>query len=237
MKFIYDDNIGYVSLLQHMGVDKVVADAARVSFMSDTPELEELSPRDKKLIGYLAEHRHTSPFEHCTMSFKIKVPMYVAKQHMRHRTWSYNEVSRRYTSESIEFYNPKVFREQHKNNRQASVEKENFDPEINAIHGATMIWPLMASEAIASHSKASLKLYHDLLKAGVAREQARSVLPQSLYTEYWATANLLNVIKFLKLRLAEEAQWEIRVMAQAMAEYVQEKFPETYAVCKEHSFI
>lgn len=220
-----------------MGVDKVVADAARVSFMSDTPELEELSPRDKKLIGYLAEHRHTSPFEHCTMSFKVKVPMYVAKQHMRHRTWSYNEVSRRYTSESIEFYNPKVFREQHKNNRQASVEKENFDPEINAIHGATMIWPLKASDAIASHSKASLKLYHDLLSAGVAREQARSVLPQSLYTEYWATANLLNVIKFLKLRLAEDAQWEIRVMAQAMAEYVQEKFPETYAVCKEHSFL
>ena len=237
MKFIYGDNIGYVSLLQHMGVDKVVADAARVSFMSDTPELEELSPRDRKLIGYLAEHKHTSPFEHCTMSFKIKVPMYVAKQHMRHRTWSYNEVSRRYTSESIEFYNPKVFREQHKNNRQASVEKENFDPELKAIHGATMVWPLTASDAIASHSKASLKLYHDLLGAGVAREQARSVLPQSLYTEYWATANLLNVIKFLKLRLAEDAQWEIRVMAQAMAEYVQDKFSETYAVCKEHSFL
>ena len=180
MKFIYGDNIGYVSLLQHMGVDKVVADAARVSFMSDTPELQELSARDKRLIGYLAEHKHTSPFEHCTMSFKIKVPMYVAKQHMRHRTWSYNEVSRRYTSESIEFYNPKVFREQHENNRQASVEKENFNPELQEIHGSTMIWPLKASKAVEDHSRFSLKLYHDLLGAGVAREQARSVLPLSL---------------------------------------------------------
>ena len=220
-----------------MGVDKSVSDSARVSFNKDDSEVTELSEKDTKLIDYLAKHKHTTPFEHCAMTFRIKVPLYVAKQHMRHRTWSFNEISRRYTSRDIDFYIPSSFRRQHKSNRQASVEGEDFNPALNEVHGSTLIWPNLATIAANRHCVSSLKLYNDLLRSGVCREQARMVLPQSTYTEYWATANLLNIIKFLKLRLAPDAQNEIRVMAQAMSEFVEEKYPETYRVCREHFFI
>ena len=233
-KYIYHDNIGYVSLLQCTGIDKTVADAARVSFNRDTPGDEELSPKDKKLIEYLAKHQHTSPFEHCSITFRVKVPLCIAKQHMRHRTWSYNEVSRRYTSENIEFYLPRSLRRQAETNRQASVDGSDFNPALKEIHGSNMIWPQKAVYSIEKAANEALKLYNDLLASGVSREQARMVLPQSTYTEYWATANLLNIIKFLRLRLASDAQWEIRMMAQAMAEFVHDKFPETYETCREY---
>ena len=228
IKYLYHDEIGYVSLLSHMGTDKDVAEAARVSLISDNQDNQILEEGDTRLIRYLARHKHTTPFEHCTMRFKFKVPIFVAKHHMRHRTWSYNEVSRRYTSEGIEFYLPEKFRKQAKKNLQASIEGEDIDPEMSTLFGEYMLYPQYASEAVRLHSQESLGLYNSLLDQGICREQARMVLPQNLYTEYWATSNLLNIIKFLKLRLAPDAQVEIRLAAEAVAEFVLENFPESY---------
>ena len=101
--------------------------SARVSFGQHKEELDE---RDKKLINYLIKHRHTSTLEHCGITFKFVVPLYIRSQHHRHRTWSYNEISRRYTDVDLRFYEPKAFRTQHKSNRQASNAEELIDPEI-----------------------------------------------------------------------------------------------------------
>ena len=164
------------------------------------------------------------------MTFRIKAPLFVARQHMRHRTWSFNEVSRRYTSEGIEFYLPDTFRKQHKNNRQASVDVD-INPILRTISGSTLTYTTKASDLVKKSSRKCLKLYKELIDSGVCREQARMVLPQSMYTEYWCTANLLNIIKFLRLRLPEESQWEIRRLAEEMSLFVKDMFPEAYKAC------
>lgn len=228
--YLYDDRIGYVELINTMGTDKCIVDSARVSFNKDNHEDSKLTDRDTKLIKYLADNKHTSPFEHCTMTFRVKVPLIVARQHMRHRTWSFNEVSRRYTSENIEFYLPKEFRTQHKSNRQASNE-EYTNPVLKRTAGSTQTYTRTASDLVLSSSRKCMKLYEDLIQAGVCREQARMVLPQSMYTEYWCTANLLNIIKFLKLRLPQESQWEIRRLAEEMSTIVKNNFPEAHKAC------
>jgi len=229
-RFLYSDNIGYVELLNTMGTDKSIVDSARVSFNKDNPDLLTITDRDKKLIKYLADHKHTSPFEHCSMTFRVKVPLFVARQHMRHRTWSYNEISRRYTSDGLDFYLPNYYRKQHKNNRQASVD-EDIDPVLKTISGSTTTYVSKASDLVKKNTRKSLKLYESMIENGICREQARMVLPQSMYTEYWCTANLLNIIKFLKLRLPEESQWEIRRLAEEMSLFVKDMFPEAYEAC------
>ena len=120
---IYKDGKGYVELVDHMGSDLTIVNSARVSFGKHKQTLDE---KDIKLIKYLVKNKHTSTFEHNVVTFRIKVPLFVRSQHHRHRTWSYNEISRRYTDFNIEFYEPDSFRTQHKSNRQAS----NFDDTI-----------------------------------------------------------------------------------------------------------
>lgn len=200
---IYDDGIGKVELVAHMGTDLTIVNAARVSFGKHKEELDE---RDEKLIKYLVDHRHTSTFEHNVVTFRFKVPLFVRSQHHRHRTWSYNEISRRYTDEDLEFYEPAKFRTQHESNRQASNPDDVQNP---LVIGAT------AAEAVREHHRASLQLYRQLLRSGVCREQARGVLPQNLYTEYYGTVNLNNLMKFIDLRSHEGAQWEIQKVAEA----------------------
>lgn len=229
-RMLYTDNIGYIELLNTMGTDKCIVDSARVSFNKDTPHDTLLTEKDIKLIKYLADHKHTSPFEHCTMTFRVKVPLIVARQHMRHRTWSFNEVSRRYTSDNIEFYLPESFRRQHEKNRQASVDVD-INPVLDTVIGSTQVYSSTAKDMVKSSARKCFKLYNNLLNSGVCREQARMVLPQSMYTEYWCTANLLNIIKFLKLRLPEESQWEIRRLAEEMSQFVKDMFPEAYKAC------
>ena len=214
-KNLYDDMIGCVEYVQHMGNDLTIVNAARVSF---GVEKDEVDARDKKLIKYLVKNRHTSTLEHNVVTFKFTVPMFVRGQHHRHRTWSYNEISRRYTDINIQFYEPKSFRTQHKSNRQASNENETVNPEME--------WDkTTASQSIENHHKRSLNLFNDLIKAGVCREQARGVLPQNLYTEYYGTVNLNNLIKFISLRDDEHAQWEIQKVAQACKEIATELWP------------
>ena len=215
---IYSDGIGRVDYVNHMGDDLTVVNAARVSF---GVEKEEIDGRDKKLISYLIKHRHTSTLEHNLITFRFSVPLYVRSQHHRHRTWSYNEISRRYTDVDIKFYEPKEFRTQHKSNRQASNAEELIDP-----RGMPYALP-RASLIVQEHHKTSLKLFNDLIEAGVCREQASGVLPQNLYTEYYGTVNLSNLLKFIDLRTHEGAQWEIVKVAEACLEIATDLFPET----------
>ncbi len=114
---LYEDGIGAVEYVSHMGTDLTVVNSARVSFGKQKGELDE---RDEKLIKYLIRHRHTSTLEHNLVTFRFCVPLFVRSQHHRHRAWSYNEISRRYTNVDICFYEPVAFRTQHKSNRQAS---------------------------------------------------------------------------------------------------------------------
>jgi thymidylate synthase (FAD) len=222
---LYSDNIGSVELVQHMGEDITVVNSARVSFGVQKNEIDE---KDKKLINYLVKHRHTSTLEHNIATFRIKVPLFVRSQHHRHRTWSYNEISRRYTDSDIEFYEPTSFRTQHKSNRQASNIDETINPLVSfKIEGCTQPLIVTTSVAIARHHKKCVKFFDELLDAGVCREQARGVLPQNLYTEYYATANLNNILKFVELRTHEGAQWEIQKLACSMLEIVKEIWPIT----------
>ena len=229
---LYGDDIGCVTLLNYMGDDRDIVNSARVSFNKDNTASTDLSDKDKRLIAYLAKNKHTSPFEHCSLTFRVTVPLFVARHHMRHRTWSFNEVSRRYTSDDLRFLCPKEFRTQHETNRQASTD-DHVDPRIKIVRGKTQDYAITASAALEEHTLNALKLYQNLISSGICREQARMVLPQSMYTTYWCTANLLNVIKFLKLRLASDSQKEIQEMAQAMSHFVGLLYPEAYKACLE----
>ena len=192
---------GYACLLSSMGKDHTPALAARVSFADHKDEL--MNDRNLRLIKYLAENKHTSPFEHNTATFVINCPIYVSRQIMRHRTFSYNEVSRRYTSEALDFHLPDELRTQAKSNLQCSTS------EVVERSGEFI-------ELIERHQDLSLEMYNDLIDSGVAREQARAVLPQSLNTTFWMTGNLLNWSKFLRLRLDSHAQPETREVAEAI---------------------
>ena len=227
---LYGDGIGHVELVSTMGSDLTVVNSARVSFGAHKENLEE---RDGKLIDYLVSHRHTSTLEHCLMTFRFKVPLYIRSQHHRHRTWSYNEISRRYTSVGLEFYEPSEFRTQHKSNRQASNASDLQNPEV--LFG-TESWGAAgaADVLIKRHHVNSVDLFNALLESGVCREQARGVLPQNLYTEYYGTVNLNNLLKFIDLRMHEGAQWEIQQVAKACLTFAEKAFPITVASYQKH---
>ncbi len=217
---LFDDGIGAVEYISHMGSDLSVVNSARVSFGTEKKEVDE---KDVKLINYLMAHNHSSPFEHCVVTFRFTVPLFIRSQHHRHRTWAYNEISRRYTDVDMQFYQPKQFRTQHKSNRQAST--ENLIDPIVEYNRCGLPVSGIASGMVRAHNAESLKLFERLLDAGVCREQARGVLPQNLYTKYYGTVSLHNLLKFVSLRIHEGAQWEIQQVAKACLEIVKEHFP------------
>jgi thymidylate synthase (FAD) len=230
---LYGDSKGFVELVDAVGSDLSVVNSARVSFGKHKSELDE---KDKKLIKYLIKHKHTSTLEHCFVTFRVKVPLFVRSQHHRHRTWSYNEISRRYTDFDIQFYEPKAFRTQHESNRQASNVEELINPSIvvdqDIFANGEPVYE-NASKAIEQHHVTSLDLFEQLIAQGVCREQARGVLPQSMYTEYYASANLNNILKFIDLRTHEGAQWEIQEMAKGMLEIITKLYPVTVGAYRE----
>ena len=216
---LYNDNIGSVSYVEHMGSDLTVVNSARVSFGVEKTDLDD---RDRRLINYLIKHKHTSTLEHNVVTFKFVVPLFVRSQHHRHRTWSYNEISRRYTDKDIQFYLPNNFRTQHKSNRQASNAEEVIDPRV---YGDLSI--MTASELLTIRTRDCLDTFNLMLEAGVCREQARMILPQNLYTEYYGTVNCSNLLKFIDLRTHEGAQWEIQKVAEACLEIAKDLWPIT----------
>lgn len=207
---------GFVKLVDFLGGDISVVNAARVSFGSAAKD----EKRDRILIHYLLENSHMSPFEHSVFQFCIKCPIFVARQWMRHRWCSYNEISARYSEVKDEFYVPEKFRVQDKSNRQGSLESENLDNE----------------KLIKEYKQClqnSLDCYKKLLGEGVAREMARMVLPVSQYTQFYWTVNARSLMNFVVLRLDAHAQKEIRAYADALGRIFAQKMPETYHAFEE----
>ena len=152
---IYGDGIGCVELVEHLGGDLSVVNSARVSFGVHKEFLEE---KDEKLIEYLVKHKHTSTLEHCVLTFRFKVPLFIRSQHHRHRTWSYNEISRRYTDIDIQFYEPKEYRTQHKSNRQASNIEEVSDPLVTEYYGTVNLNNLLKFVELRTHEGAQWEI-------------------------------------------------------------------------------
>lgn len=204
---------GSVNLVQVMGCDMDIVRAARVSYDGDSKGDE----KDKKLLNFLMRNHHVSPFEMATLKFEIKTPIFVARQFFRHRTASANEVSARYTKVCNEFYIPEAWRKNQSSNKQVSDDAD-WDPEVSK----------QMDSLYKNTCDMALHSYETMLSVGVAREQARMCLPQSMYTKFIFQMNLRNLLHFLNLRMDSHAQYEIRVYAEAMGDMVKELFPWTW---------
>lgn len=199
-----------VELIDVMGSDLTVVNAARVSFNKESTEFKD---NDVKLIKYLASHNHFTPFTHCTITLREKVPIFVARQRFKHTVgFSYNEVSRRYVDDDPEFFLPKEWRGRADNKKQGSSNKR------------IAVNPVM----LRDYHTACLKQYKILLGLGVAPEQARMVLPQSMYTEYYTTGSLAAFARAFKLRSHGDAQAEIRELADGWNSIIADLFPHSW---------
>jgi thymidylate synthase (FAD) len=194
-----------------MGTEATITNAARVSFGKMKETFDE---KDEKLLKYLIENKHLTPLEHVKFTFSVHCPLFVRGQWHRHRAgWSYNEISRRYTEVDMEFYIPEKYRVQSENNKQASVEGSEIEKNTEAYN--------LYNEIVGK----SLETYNKLLEIGVCKEQARGVLPQTMFTTFWATVDLRNLIHFIELRDDDHAQKEIRDYARAMKELIRPYVP------------
>lgn len=215
-------------LIDHMGSDLTVVNAARVSFDKesdwhyDEPMIGsvELKNSDKRLISYLARHKHFTPFTHAMITLRETVPLFVARQRMKHMVgFTYNEVSRRYVDTAPEFYTPDEWRERAENKKQGSggKSKENDICQIiyqNAIEDA-------------------IRRYNLLLLKGIAPEQSRMVLPQSMMTSYYVTGSLAAFARSYKLRIAEDSQKEIQLLAKQWDDIIRPLYPNAWAALVE----
>src|SRR3989304_4386412 len=215
-------NHGLVRLVDHLGSDLAIVRNARVSYNAEWRSGEEAG-KDEKLIHYLLKNGHTSPFESVQFTFEVKAPIFVFRQWHRHRTWSYNEVSARYSQLPEEFYVPEQrhITTQSKDNKQMRTDVEH---------------PLahMFAENIRQQCADAFDLYKLLIRDGCPRELARGVLPVNTYSHMFASVDLHNLFHFLRLRLHEHAQYEIRVYAEAMLFLVEPVVPVAIAAFREH---
>jgi thymidylate synthase (FAD) len=203
--------------VDHMGSDLTVVNAARVSFDKHATEF---SPRDEKLIKYLASHNHFTPFTHPQITVRETVPIFVARQRFKHTVgFTYNEVSRRYVSDDPEFFIPDEWRASAENVKQGSSSDAVEEPWLN--------------EAVQQHHEMSLSLYKGLLESGVCAEQARMVLPQSMYTSYYVTGSLSAWARAYILRAEKTAQREIQDLAHQWAAILVPLFPASWAALTE----
>ena len=188
-----------VTLIDSMGTDLSVANAARVSFAKKNTEFKE--PGDRKLINYLAKHGHWTPFGHCMLSYHIKAPIFVARQLVKHQVGLvWNEVSRRYVEDVPEYWVPEVWRGKPTDKKQGSSEET-----IEWLDRETRL-----GTAVRQSSSGAITLYRDMLDVGVAPEQARMVLPQNTYTEWYWTGSLYAFARVCNLRCQPDAQKETR---------------------------
>lgn len=245
-------NVDYV---QHWGDDLIVANSARVSFDKQSDWHEEvfeseeeavayaekvggsidydhvysdrwfggypvvhLKDKDKKLINFLAREGHTSTFEHMGATLRLKVPIFIARQIQRHRTFSYNEVSRRYVDDEPEFFTPDVWRGRAENVKQGSSDQEILD--------AHAVNTVVLGKALDG--------YNEMLRIGVAPEQARMILPQSMYTSFYMSGNLRAWGHFLALRLDAHAQKEVQDVAKMVQDILMPLFPVSMEALREH---
>lgn len=202
-----------VELLEVLGNDLTVVNAARVSFDKESTEMTE---KDAKLIHYLAKNHHVSPFFHPQIRFRIKMPLFVAREWFRHTVgFARNEVSRRYVDSKPEIYIPSEWRQ-----RDARLKQGSKDELVS--NNAEIC------SDVRDYMTMVLELYDRLLKDGVCPEQARIVLPQGMYTEFIETGSLAAYARLCRLRLDPHAQKEIRVYAQQISDLLQERFPVSW---------
>ena len=201
--------------IDHMGNDLTVANAARVSF-GKTSEMEDdpwgppkLKAKDDKLIRYLAEHKHISPFGHCFASFHVKAPIFVARQLVKHKFLRWNEISRRYVDDEPELYTPYAWR------GRSADKKQGSEGVVNVGDWGSSGW-------------AALKAYKDLLSHGVAPEQARMELPQSTMTEWYWSGSLDAFADMCNLRCKPDTQAETREVADQISDKMKELFPVSW---------
>lgn len=237
-----DDGISNVELIDHMGSDLTVVNAARVSMHKESeweidgfdeyidpdsrvisyePRLK-LSAKDEKLIHYLARHNHWTPFSHPQVTLRIKMPIFVARQWFKHSVgFTRNEVSRRYVDSTPQFYVPKTWRKRAENVKQGSSDEDHCE-----------------SSSFSSYASAQcdiiLTLYSYMIEGGVAPEMARMILPQSAYTEFYETGSLAAYARLAKLRLDSHAQKETRLYAEAVSDIMARLFPVSWEALSLH---
>ena len=219
-----------VEYMDHLGSDLTVVNAARVSFDKEHEEFDHES--DRKLIRYLAKHNHWSPFAHCSATFRVKAPIFVARQLVKHTVgFSWNEVSRRYVDSEPEFYFPNGWRKKAENVKQGSSE-EVFNGYIfrEYGHGPTEFQTGVDEgvEAVVRLTDETLRLYQAMLKAGVCPEQARMVLPQNTMTEWIWTGTLFAWARMCQLRLDSHTQKETRDVAAPISRHMASLFPTSW---------
>ena len=218
-------NHGYVRLVESMGSDLSIVRSARVSYDAEWRAGED-EGKDTKLIDYLIKNHHTSPLECVQFTFEVKAPIFVFRQWQRHRTWSFNELSARYSELPEEFYIPELSQitTQSASNKQMRTDTEN--PQSAAIQ-----------DLISRQCQMSFSAYRSLIGMGTPRELARGVLPVNAFSRMFATVDLHNLAHFIKLRLHEHAQYEIRVYAQAMLDLIEPAVPVAVAALKKHNLV
>jgi len=239
---------GHVHLVDKMGSDLTVCNSARVSFNNESEwsvdeevetrlkksnssfraeDVRKLSDRDAKLIRYLAKHNHWTPFAHPQVTLRIKAPISIRTQFFKHKQgFVENEVSRRYVDEEPDFYFPK-FR-----HRPSGNAKQGSDGWLECIEGGGETSGGFAThplyESYKNTIQSALRTYEDLIASNVAPEQARFVLPQGMYTEWYWTGSLAAYARFYKQRIDEHAQWEIREYAEAVGKIIRPLFPVSW---------
>jgi thymidylate synthase (FAD) len=231
-------------LIDVMGSDLSVVNAARVSFDKESEWVEnygvedgqllagrELSEKDQKLISYLARNNHFTPFTHCVVTLRETVPIFVARQRFKHTVgFSYNEVSRRYVDDTPVFFVPDTWRHRADDKKQGSSDEEiTHIWYSNGVEG----WEIDLKEFYSGYVQEVLNYYDHLIKGGVAPEQARMVLPQSMYTSYYVTGSLYAFARAYNLRSDSHAQKEIQDLASEWKKIIQPLFPVSWtALCE-----
>jgi len=226
-KIFLEDNKGFVELLAVFGDDLTIVNAARVSFHKESAmekvldektntETLKLSKPDTRLIQFLAKHNHITPFFHPIIRFRIKMPIFVVREWYRHGIgFARNEVSRRYVTNESEIFVPEHLRMRDKNVKQGSKSETIPDNEKYV-------------QQMQKYCKKAQEYYNSLLENNVCPEQARMILPQSMYTEFIETASLAAYARLVNLRIEASAQREIQVYAQHIDTLVKEKFPVSW---------
>lgn len=214
---------GFVRLVDVMGTDQAIVQSARVSYGKGTKSVN----ADRGLIRYLLKHQHTTPFEMVEFKFHCRMPIFVARQWIRHRTANVNEISGRYSVMEDTFWQPtpEDFRAQGGTNRQGSAAESVDNSKA-----------LELSKLFQDDQRLLYKHYEEAMASGTAREVARVNLPLSLYTEWYWKIDLHNLMHFLRLRMDDHAQKEIRVFAEAMAVFVKQTCPITWEAFEEFAF-
>lgn len=249
-----------VDLIESYGSDLSPVNAARVSFANESDweyatvpvtygddgtcigyKEKRLSEKDKKLIHYLAKNKHTSCFEHQGATLRLKVPIFIARQIQRHRTFAYNEVSRRYVDAKPEFFWPETWRARAENKKQGSSDEIVVDltdvgkvtPEYEERFGKRP--PVDPQKYAERWVGQMVHVYNEMLNSNVAPELARMILPQNMYTEFYMTGNLRNWAHFLKLRLDGHAQLEVQQIAEQILHILEPLFPVSVKALMEYN--